>query len=168
MEERVGRAPRFVAMLIDLVLVNILAGVLAVGVFELVGGVPQHGEYAGIFAFAFVLTFIVALGMAYLLLSGVEGFTGWTLGKLILGLRIGTADATKAPIPSLIKRWVIKNGFILWIVSGVLAESELVVYVGFLWALLSGLMIVVELLRKHDPFHDKLAKTAVFKKAQLH
>lgn len=96
-----------------------------------------------------------------------EGFFGFTLGKLMLDIRIGKANGTKANIKIFMLRFAFKNVstiFQLIAVAGMYAWLNslsnlfsLIIFVGCLFVL--G--------EKKLAFHDMLAKTAVYKKKFL-
>ena len=112
MEQRIGFGPRLGALLIDCVLVGVLVAVLG-GVVGGMFGAAAGGAGAAIStssgkdaqsavamggmigALAGMIIAAAVLGLAYFL---IEGFTGYTLGKLMLGMRIASADGTQAPV----------------------------------------------------------------------
>jgi len=171
--ERVGFGSRLVAYLIDTLIVIILAFLLSGVVASILGveaaGAAQGGDAEA--AMGFVAGLMVALAVGLPVLSTlyflVEGFTGWTLGKLILGLKIGSAAGGSASMGTLLARWAVKN------IGTILSFLAMIVGVPFLGTVgsIAGLVILVGcffvLGEKRQAFHDLAAKTAVYKRAQL-
>jgi len=168
MENRVGFGKRLGALLIDAVLVcivSLLVVYLLVGLT--IGGMPVAAAFGAIFG-ALVLTMLV--GAVHMMLVGavyflVEGFTGWTLGKLILGIQVANPDGTRAGVGTLLTRYALKNiNFLL----GVLLFFDYVTSVALFRTLrgLLGLLIFVGcffvLGSARQAFHDMIAKTAVY------
>src|SRR6266852_1302096 len=94
MDKRIGFGPRLGAALIDFLIVCaaiVVIGPLLGGLLGALGGLLFGGPI---------------IGAIYFL---VEGVTGYTVGKLALGIRIGTAEMTPAPIPKLLLRFCCKH-----------------------------------------------------------
>jgi len=109
---------------------------------------------------------IMALIAVAGLLSLIEGFTGWTLGKLVLGLRIRNEDGTKASRSTLLGRWALKNIGYLFGSLAVLTKVSMFTFFGLLGALvivLGGLFTRRAKGLMRQTLHDKLLHTAVFK-----
>jgi uncharacterized RDD family membrane protein YckC len=182
MEQRVGFGPRLGAWLLDIVIVGVLAflgggtiaGMLGVTAGAALGGAMATqadsaaaamaavgGLLAGIFAWAIAAAVI---GCIYFL---IEGFTGYTLGKLLLGIRVASDDGSAAPVGKLLTRFAIKNsGTILTLASGLAGIAALRTLGN-----VAGLIIFVgcffTLGMKKQAFHDMLAHTAVYPKAAI-
>ncbi len=176
MENRTGFGPRLGAFLLDLVLIVIITIILS-AVFS-IGGMAAGaaagagdefnqmagattGFMAGILA-AMVVSYIVAA--VWMLL---EGFTGYTIGKLIVGIRIGNDDGTKAGTGKLLLRYAIKNSaFLLGILAVITSVGAIKIFGNVL-----GLIVIIGcffvLGAKKQAFHDMIAKTAVYKKSVL-
>lgn len=183
MEQRVGFGPRLGALVLDGVIVCVLAvvgggtigGMLGLTAGAALGGAMANGAadslaagmaavgglLGGVFAFAIAAALI---GVVYFL---IEGFTGFTLGKLMLGIRVANDDGTAAPVPKLLFRFALKNSSSILSVLGVLSG----VYALFTLSRLASLAIFVgcffTLGMKKQAFHDMIAKTAVYKKADI-
>jgi uncharacterized RDD family membrane protein YckC len=182
MEQRVGFGPRLGAWLLDCVIVFVLAffgggtigGLIGVTAGAAIGGAMATqadsmaaasaalgGLFGGLVAF-----FIAAavIGMVYFL---IEGFTGYTLGKLILGIRVASDDGTAAGLGKLLTRFAIKNcNFLLTVLaalSGVTALRTLGNLCGLL--ILVGCFFVLGM--RKQAFHDMLAHTAVYPKGAI-
>ncbi|HET9707539.1 MAG TPA: RDD family protein, partial [Gemmatimonadales bacterium] len=116
------------------------------------------GAIAGIILAAYLIVVVYFL---------FEGLTGYTLGKLILGIRIANDDGTAAGVGKLLYRYLLKNsGSFLALVAlftGVHALATL--------GNLAGLLIFVgcffTLGMKRQAFHDMIAKTAVYPKGAI-
>lgn len=182
MEQRVGFGPRLGAWLLDVVIVGVLAFLgagtiattLGVTAGAALGGAMATqadsaaaamaavgGLLAGIFAFAIAAAVI---GCVYFL---IEGFTGYTLGKLLLGIRVASDDGMAASVGKLLTRFAIKNcSFLLTLVSGLTGIAALRTLGN-----VAGLIIFVgcffTLGMRKQAFHDMLAHTAVYPKAVI-
>lgn len=177
MENRIGFGKRFGAVLIDGILCGIIAffgGAAIGGMLGAVAGAPTTSPatpmtsdqvstmMGGAIAGAFMG--FVAIALAYSLL---EGFTGWTLGKLIVGIQIGNQDGTRASVGQLLMRWALKNSNGILTILAVFTGIALLKTVGTL----AGLAIFVGFFfifaSSKQGFHDMIAKTAVYKRSQL-
>ncbi len=180
MEKRIGFGLRFGAMLIDCVIIMVLAvvfggmlgGLLGLGAGAALGtGSETEGAAAAGAAAGAVLGalggFAIGVALFGFLYSLIEGLTGASPGKRILKLKVGTADGHKAEIATYLTRWAVKySGTLLGVLSVVLAApvigtlgtlANLVVFVGCFLVLGAN----------RQAIHDMLAKTAVFKTADL-
>jgi uncharacterized RDD family membrane protein YckC len=181
MEQRIGFGKRLGALVLDCIIVWIVAWIGAGTIGGLLGGAAATAAMGGVAAgdstaaavavvggflgtiFAMVLAFVV-IGAIYFLL---EGFTGFTLGKLILGIRIANADGTAASVPTLLGRYLLKNcNYVLSLVGFVTGVHALVTL-----GRLGGLIIFVgcffTLGTAKQAFHDMIMKTAVFPKGVI-
>lgn len=117
--------------------------------------------------FGAIFGFIVAaflIGTVYFL---IEGFTGYTLGKLILGIRVASDDGTAAPITKLLGRFVIKNiGYVLGVTAALTGVRALATLgnIGSL-IILVGCFFVLGM--KRQAFHDMIMGTAVYPKGTI-
>lgn len=166
---RVGFGRRFLALIIDnmvltllLMLYMILSGTIhdfsaiaASGTMDLMELIEMSNQFK------------LPVILISLLYFSSEIFLALSLGKLTLGVRIASENATKANYQTLIIRFIIKHilniSSLLILVSGfwflgiIGTLLGLVVYVGFLFVL--G--------QKRQGFHDMLAKSAVFFKEDI-
>ncbi|MGH7674744.1 MAG: RDD family protein [Gemmatimonadales bacterium] len=177
--ERVGFGKRLGAFLLDCVIVWVLAYLLGGTIGGLVGNrlgslAPPNmtgadpgtaaltagmiGTMMGVVAAAAVL------GTVYFL---VEGFTGFTLGKLLLGIRVGSADGTQAPVSQLLKRYALKNISFLSTLLAAVTGVALINTVGSLLGLAIFIGCFFVLGANRQALHDMLAKTAVYPKDKL-
>lgn len=177
MENRIGFGMRLGAWLIDCVIVAVLAffggstigGMLGAGA----GAAMSAGDQNAMKGMAMggvigaMIGVIVAAAVIGVIYNLIEGFTGWTLGKLLLGIQVGNQDGTKASVGQLLERYALKNcSFILTILSVVtgVAVLKTIGNLGGL-AILIGCFFVLG--SAHQAFHDMIAKTAVYKRSQL-
>jgi uncharacterized RDD family membrane protein YckC len=113
--------------------------------------------------FAMVLAFVV-IGAVYFL---IEGFTGYTLGKLILGIRIANADGTAASVPTLLGRYLVKNCNYVLSLVGFVTGMHVLVTLGRLGGLIIFVGCFFTLGAAKQAFHDMLMKTAVYPKGVI-
>lgn len=176
---RVGFGSRLVALILDVVIIVGISFVIA----PIAGGFlgasaaaatteatavadPAVAAAAGGILGA-IMALIVVLPLTYVVYYLIEGLTGITLGKLILGIKVANEDGTTAQVGSLITRWAVKSsGNILTLLGAVLSVSILGTVGGIL-----GLVIFIGcflvLGAKKQALHDMVAKTAVFKKSDI-
>jgi uncharacterized RDD family membrane protein YckC len=182
MEQRVGFGPRLGALLLDCVIVVVLAvvgGSTIGGMFGLTSGAALGtamgagadslvaasaalgGMFGAIFGFAIAAALI---GVVYFL---IEGFTGYTLGKLMLGIRVANADGTAAGVGTLLARYAIKNcNFILSVLSVVTGMAVLRT-LGNLGGLAVFVGCFFTLGMKKQALHDMIVGTAVYPKGVI-
>jgi uncharacterized RDD family membrane protein YckC len=177
MEKRVGFGQRAAAALIDLAVVAIVGFVAGAAIGGMLGGWigGALGESAGAgassgalgAAIGAVLGAVAAFGGFVFLYSLIEAFTGASPGKMVLGLKVGTADGRPGSAGLYAKRWAIKySGTLLGLlgalpglhVIGLLAPAAGV-------AVFVGCFLVLG--DKRQALHDLGAATAVFKKTDL-
>jgi uncharacterized RDD family membrane protein YckC len=173
-EKRVGFGARLAAALIDIVIVAIvgfgagatIGGILGGGLGRVLDGPSGDAAAAGTAAGA-VLGAIAAFGGFVFLYSLIEAFTGASPGKMVLGLKVGTAGGRRGWAALYVKRWAIKySGTLLGLlgavpglhVLGLLAPpAGLAVFIGCFLVLGD----------KRQSLHDLGAATAVFRKTDL-
>ncbi len=178
-ESRVGFGLRFVASLLDVVFMligglaigGIFGGVLG-GIFGGTLGTIDTGTEAisgaqagGVIGFLLgALIALPAFGIVYALL---EAFTGATVGKMLLGIKVGDADGTRAGLGKLFLRYALKNGaFVCTLLAG-LVGVELFNTLGGIWSLIWFLGCFLVLTQARQGLHDKIAGTAVYPKKVL-
>ena len=180
MESRAGFGLRLVASLLDLVLI-VVGGILIgsvfgaalgsifggmLGSFESSTGQTISGTQAGGILGGFLgsLIGISVFGTLYNLL---EGLVGATIGKMLLGLKIGDADGTKAGVGKLFFRYLLKNiAFVCSLLAGILGIAILTkvgTVLGLIWFL--GCFLVLR--RSRQGLHDMIAGTAVYPRKVL-
>lgn len=178
MERRVGFGPRLAAALIDAVIVAVVGvvvggavgGMLGGGLGSVLGGASPDGAASGAAvgaALGAVLGAVAAFGGFVFLYSLIEAFTGASPGKMLLKLRVGTADGRRGSPALYVRRWAIKySGTLLGLVGavpglqvvGLLAPAAgAIIFVGCFFALGD----------RRQALHDLGAATAVYRQADL-
>lgn len=163
-DERIGFGKRLGAALLDsaiMMALTMVIGIVAGGFLGGLMGGAGMGPAAG--ALGAMAGFLVAMTLVGLLYPVIEGVTGWSPGKRVLGLQIGTADGEPAPLKLLLGRSAIKNstavaGFVgtvtgIGLFTGLSGLLALVVFVGCFMTLMAS----------RQALHDRIAGTAVFK-----
>lgn len=181
MEQRVGFGARLGALALDCILVVVVSWFGAGIVGGLLGGVAASAAARsmaaadstamGMAVMGGVLGAIIGVAIAFVVIGTVyflvEGFTGFTLGKLILGIRVANADGTAAPVPTLLGRYALKNCYFVLSMLGVVTGVHVLGTLG----LLGGLVIFVgcffALGTAKQAFHDMIMKTAVYPRAAV-
>src|SRR3954468_18913622 len=177
MDKRVGFGPRLGAWLIDAVVLCV--AIVVIG--PMIGGIfgaaamgeaaRQSGESAKDAAamgglIGAIGGFVIGapiIGTAYFL---VEAFTGYSLGKLAVGLRIGSADGTLASTQKLLIRFACKHVHFVLGVLGLLTLG-LLTTLGSILGVVSFFGCFAALGDKKQALHDMIAGTAVYPKAAL-
>lgn len=177
MENRIGFGKRLGAFLLDILLCGILAffgGATLGGMLGVASGLPatsgttpmtstqMSNMMTGAMAGALVGFLLIAL-----LYNLLEGFTGWTLGKLILGIQVGNQDGTKANLGQLLYRYALKNCNAILSILAVLTGIHLLKTIGTLGGLAIFVGCFFVLTSAHQAFHDMIAKTAVYPRSKL-
>lgn len=181
MEQRIGFGKRLGALLLDCVLVFVLAWIGAGTIGGMLGGAAATaavgamqgadsaaaamavvGGFLGTI-FAMVIAFAV-IGTVYFL---IEGFTGYTLGKLILGIRIANADGTAASVPTLLGRYLLKNCNFYLSLIGFVTGMHVLITLGRVGGLIIFVGCFFTLGAAKQAFHDMIMKTAVYPKGVI-
>jgi uncharacterized RDD family membrane protein YckC len=173
MEQRIGFGKRLGALLLDCVIVGVLVVVLGGAVGGMLGfsaaglGDAESGAMssaAAMGAMAGMVAAAAVIGLVYFLM---EGFTGYTLGKLILGIRIANEDGSQAAVPTLLARWALKNINFLLTVVALFTGVELLRVLGNVGGLVIFVGCFLVLGMSRQALHDRLAKTAVYPKGMV-
>lgn len=130
------------------------------------GGETISGAQAG-GMMGLLLGALIALPIFGAIYALLEAFTGATVGKMILGIKVGDADGTRAGIGKLLMRYVLKNGAFFCALLAGLIGMELLNNVGAVWSLLWFLGCFLTLTQARQGLHDKIAGTAVYPKKVL-
>jgi uncharacterized RDD family membrane protein YckC len=115
-------------------------------------------------ALAGMLIAAAVLGLVYFL---IEGFTGYTLGKLMLGIRIANADGTQAPVSRLLLRWAVKNNNFLLTVLATATGVGLLATLGRVGGLVIFVGCFLALGASKQALHDRICDTAVWPKNMI-
>jgi uncharacterized RDD family membrane protein YckC len=170
--KRIGFGKRLLAMIIDFILFFLICGILSFIFAGLITGLldafninKDITTVAGIFGALAGLLFI--LPFMYFIYYLIEGFTGYTLGKFILGIRVGTEDGKIAGTSVLIMRYLIKSSStfisIISLFTGIEFLGTISTFCSFI--LFVGCFLV--LTENRQSIHDLLSKTAVYNKKDL-
>jgi uncharacterized RDD family membrane protein YckC len=170
-ESRVGFGLRLFASVLDAVFM-IVGGLVIGGVFggvlgSIFGGTVDTGTEAISGAQAggvigFLMGALIALPVFGTIYALLEAFTGATVGKMILGIKIGDVDGTRAGLGKLFLRYVLKNGAFFCALLAGLIGVELFNTIGGIWSLIWFIGCFLVLTQARQGLHDKIAGTAVY------
>jgi len=178
MEQRIGFGKRLGALLLDVVIIGVVSfvgggvigGLLGAGAGAAAGAGDQNAHSAAA-VFGGILGSFIGILIASTLVCAVyyliEGLTGYTLGKLALGIRIASADGTAAPIGQLLGRYAIKNIGTLMLVAAALTGVQSLKTVGAVGGLVIFIGCFMVLGVSKQALHDRVAGTAVFAKGAI-
>lgn len=173
MEQRIGFGKRLGALLLDCIIVGVLVVVLGGAVGGMLGlsaeglsGAGESGAMSGAAMGAMVgmLAAMAVIGLAYFLM---EGFTGYTLGKLLLGIRIANEDGSQAAVSTLFARWALKNINFVLTVAALFTGIELFRVLGNVGGLVIFVGCFLVLGMSRQALHDRIVKTAVYPKGMI-
>jgi uncharacterized RDD family membrane protein YckC len=180
MEQRIGFGKRLGALVLDCIIVWILAWVGAGTIGGMLGGAtaaavsgmtPGDSTAAAMAMVGGVLGTVFAMAIAFIVIAAVyfliEGFTGYTLGKLILGIRIANADGTAASVTTLLGRYLVKNCNYVLSFVGLITGMHVLITLGRLGGLIIFVGCFFTLGTAKQAFHDMLMKTAVYPKGVI-
>jgi uncharacterized RDD family membrane protein YckC len=167
---RIGFGPRFGATVIDTVFIGLMAvPLIRLGIRSSISSFmtlwfESTGQYDedGFLLLGFVVGLLISM-LAYIaldLLYGlIEALTGASPGKRIMGLQVAHEDGSKGDIQLYLLRWTLKNSgkLLTFILPGISSIAWMVFYFGCFAAL--G--------EKKQALHDRIAKSAVYKKADI-
>jgi uncharacterized RDD family membrane protein YckC len=177
---RAGFGKRLAATIIDVLIYSVisLAVLWQTGYFKAVeffmqevqdaAGDAQMIEMAMNDFFASVKSSLILAQLIPLLYFSLEIMIAASLGKLLLGLRIGNEDGTAADKNVLITRYLVKNSSSLLALIGMISGTM------FLVSSVSPLVLLVLfigyffiLTQKRQGLHDIVSKTAIFMKEDI-
>ena len=191
MEKRIGFGARLGAAVIDVLIIfglNFLVGgtittMLGIGMVNVAGELgtkvsPEaaaaavEGMVAGIIAT--VLAMVAVMAILTLLYYLIEGIFGASPGKMILGIKVGTADGKQGNIGLYLKRWAIKNfPHLLGLLAAILGMVGIIGLVGIV-GIISQIVALILFVGAFWIFGaskqclwDKLAGTAIYKRSDL-
>ena len=179
--ERVGGGPRLAAAILDYVFqssaalwaawngmgwsraLEVLPG--SSDLLELYGPMEENLTAAGLENG--VEGLLGTMAMMGILYPMVEGLTGASPGKWLLGLRVANADGQPGGLPLYMKRFSIKFIRPLLIAMGALSGVSALGWMSGPAGLVISLGTLMLLAPHRQALHDKLALTAVFEKSTL-
>jgi uncharacterized RDD family membrane protein YckC len=175
MEQRIGFGKRLGALLLDCVIVAVLVivgggivgGMLGLNASSLPSNTDDPNAMAAAMSGATLgaimgmMAAMAVIGLVYFL---IEGFTGYTLGKLILGIRIANEDGSQASVTTLLGRWALKNINFLCVVLAVATGVSFFTTLGRIGGLIIFVGCFFALGMARQALHDKVLHTAVYPK----
>lgn len=174
---RVGFGTRLGALLLDAVIISGISFVLApilggfLGAAAGAAAADASSDAAVAAAAGGILGTLVALmvvlPLIYVVYYLIEGLTGITLGKLILGIKVANQDGTAAPTGTLITRWAVKSSGNILTALGAILGVAILGTIGGIVGLVIFIGCFMVLGAKKQSLHDMVAKTAVFKKSDI-
>ena len=159
--ERVNLMTRVAAYAIDLVFVVPLQASVAVMALGKGFGAGLHGGlnfWDGVLA-----ANLFALPLLYFCFEIVLGATP---GKLLMGVRIASAEATIASYGRLLSRWAIKQSPFILLLGASFVGSQLLFDIGLGFAAVIAVGTLAALRGDKRAVHDLLTGTAVYRPAQ--
>ena len=178
MEQRIGFGKRLGALLIDFVIIGVVSfvgggvigGLLGAGAGAAAGSGDQNSQAAAA-VFGGIIGSLIGIIIAITLVCAVyylvEGLSGYTLGKLALGIRVASADGTAAPIGQLMGRYAVKNIGTLMFVAAAITGVESLKTVGSIGGLVIFIGCFMVLGASKQALHDRIVGTAVFPKGAI-
>lgn len=166
---RIGFGPRLGATLLDIVFTLLLcapvlvlgagAGIAAALGLDAMMGAEESEAFALMGVTAGMIGSILVCGLFATLYTLIEAFTGASPGKRAMGLQVAHADGSQGNTQLYLLRWALKNsGSLLnFLLPAISSLVSLVFFFGCFAAL--G--------EKRQALHDIIAKSAVYKKADI-
>jgi len=170
MIKRVGLGLRSGALLLDFFFVILLSFILVLFGFSIHGLLIRFGIMSGFSidtsgdAWAAVLFILYFNGLFY---NIFEIFTGTSLGKMALGLKIGKKDGQKGNIRIYFLRYLLKNSIFLFFLGFGIIEDSFLIYLFLGIAVIVFLGYFLLLGPQKQALHDRLSGIAVFRKADI-
>ena len=110
----------------------------------------------------------VSIQLVILLYLSLEMMVGASLGKILLGIQIGTQNGKPAPTSMLVKRFLIKESYYVFALFSALTMWKALDYCGIAAAVIIFFGSFLIFSAKKITFHDMLAHTAVYPKNFLY
>lgn len=166
---RIGFGPRLGATLLDILFTILLCTPILVfgagaglatslGLSSMMDG-EQTEALALLGVSAGMIGSILICGLLSTVYTLVEAFTGASPGKRVMGMQIAKADGTAGDTSLYLLRWALKNsGSILNYILPIIASLVSTVFFFGCFAALG---------EKRQALHDIIAKSAVYKKADI-
>lgn len=163
---RVGFARRLAAYIIDYLILSLL---IVIALFasgqmnELLDGIKYFGKSLDDELIRkTALAIVPIVNVITLLYFTSELFFGASLGKLMLGIRIGSDDLTPAPFTKLLARYIMKNISIVLSSIGMLIPLLALDFFGDFLQILIYIGFFFSIGYRKQAFHDRLSATAVY------
>lgn len=165
-EYRVGFGRRLGAYIIDNIIIELLLLIILFASGQINEISKNAMNAAKSFDFSVLMQSIKEIGpvgaILTLLYFSSELFFGASLGKMMLGIRIGADDRFPASFPQLLTRYLIKNISELLILLSLIITITAIAYLGNLLGMLILIGFFFTLAARRQGFHDMLSATAVF------
>ena len=97
----------------------------------------------------------------------LEIFFAASPGKMLLNIQIGNEDRTRAPIPTLAVRFVVKHVDYFFSALVIITTIEAFNFVGSFLGFVIFIGFFFVLAEKKQGFHDMLARTAVYRRSEI-
>jgi uncharacterized RDD family membrane protein YckC len=181
MKRRIGFGPRLLAFLTDSFIIGFTASLVMAVVMKSTFQSFLSGQYVealtalsqgqdaavqggALDSLLRVTSFITSWSLLYML---IEGFTGASPGKMLLGLKIGTEDGQIADSRTYFYRYLLKNGASLLGVFGKTSGLLILNNIGNMMGMVIFFGCFMTILPHRQAIHDMVVKTAVFRKNDL-
>lgn len=168
-EFRVGFGRRLGATILDYVFLTILLliGMQITGLMDLVSSIDLSLATTAPEEFEAIMNDIslkiVPLSLAIsVIYYSMEIFFAGTLGKIILGIRIGNEKREHADMKALLIRFFIKNSNLVFSLLFLLTSAQLFSTISFVFWLIIVFGFFMVLSDKRQALHDKIAHSAVY------
>lgn len=176
MNTRIGFGRRLGAYLLDFAIIGGLSYILVSLTGDYLENFVDFSKYteeqinalsASSTMWTFSVLFPIAAVFVGFIYNLIEGFTGYTIGKLILKIQIGNQDGTKTETGKLMSRFALKN---ISNIIGLIGIATFVTAISTVGSIL-GLIVVIgcffALGENKLALHDMIAKTAVYRMDEL-
>lgn len=178
---KVGFGKRLLAFIIDMIICSIIGALLSIftgnmllefffetsQVNETAAAIESLGAGAQGELVNTIFSAASAIGLVGFLILILEGFTGQTPAKMLLGIKIANQDGTNANTNILFLRTFLKNiSSVLSLVAIILA-IPIVKTIGSFFGFIIFIGCFFALGSSKQSIHDMISKTAVFKIADL-
>ena len=179
-QERIGFGKRLLALIIDTILSSIAGFALSLfaesSLLELFYNPSQLNDSVATFenlssglgnTMQEFFKVIAGIGVIGFLIMIMEGLTGQTPGKMLLGIKNGNQDGSNASTSTLFIRTLLKN--ISSVLSFVAVTSSISI-IGTIGSFLGFIIFIgcfFTLGKSKQSIHDLISKTAVYNKSEL-
>lgn len=182
---RVGFGMRFLAWIVDWVLILIIGGVLTLfliandvsvpmsnpestadleKMYRFMGISPDeaaaYAQGAAVFTYALIL-----ISFGYSLISAMFGASP---GKMILGLTVGNVDGRRGSISLWVRRWAVRDASIYLQLLALLPALAFLDLIGSIIGIAIFIGCFMAASESRLALHDRIAQTAVFRRSDVH